>query len=131
MARRNKQKEAELLVKVEQAERELRDTRHGNDALCKAIAEATAILKDVAVHGGRAQKRWAEQIGPLPVSWADLSEEHQRRYTDFIDIAACQLTAANINTAAFLTTRGADLSVIADNTMHDLKQAKATVDALV
>jgi transcriptional regulator with XRE-family HTH domain len=131
MARRSKQKDAELLAKVEQAEGEIEATQPGFDALCGVLPQATTILDNIVVHGGRAQKRWNDQLGPLPVSWSALSSDQQNRYLDFIHIAACQLTAASINPSAFMTVRGAELKAIVENTRQDLEHATVTIDALI
>lgn len=131
MARRSKQKDAELLAEVESAELKIELSQPGFDALCGVLPEATQILDDVAVHGGRAHKRWADQLGALPVQWSALNSDQQRRYLDFVTIAACQLTAANINAGAFLAAQGVELKRIVDNTMQDLEQARLKIDALI
>jgi hypothetical protein len=64
------------------------------------IPAATSILEDIAVHGGRAPKRWPDRLNSLPVTWHDLETDQKDRYLDFVQIAACQLTVANINPGA-------------------------------
>jgi hypothetical protein len=131
IARRSKQKEAEILISVEEAEQYFDDTQRGFDDLCATLPKATKALEDIAVHGSRALSRWLREVGPFPTSWIHLSKEHRQRHEDFLRIAACQLTAARIQPAAFISLRDAPLEALTAITEQDLAYVQNQVDLLL
>jgi len=130
MARRNKQKEAELAEKLDAAEAELAATQTGFDALVEMLARATEVLDYIGLHAAHAQRRWSSQLRDRPLSWSKMTAEQQERYQEFLTIAGCQLTVASMNVGAFMAARGADLDDLVSATHEVLNHARSTVESL-
>ena len=114
--RRRKESAARLAA----AEEELARTQPNVDALSDAISRATELFEYVAMHAAHAVTRWRDQLDVGPLAWTGLSADQQRRYDDFVEIAAAQLTVATI-----------DLQELAVSTDDDLKRAVALADQIL
>ncbi|NPD06531.1 helix-turn-helix transcriptional regulator [Nocardioides sp. zg-1308] len=132
MSRRNKQKEREAHARLDAVEVELLVSERGYEALLDAIAGAADLLDYIATHAGHAQGRWSKDLGPdLPVEWADLTAAQRDQYDGFLSIAACQISVANLNFAAFSAVRDGDLDDLIRSTKENLTHARETVSNLV
>lgn len=49
-----------------------------------------------------------ESVGPPPRDWGELSDEDIRRYQEFVDISANQLTVATIDVTKLMSSRGGE-----------------------
>ena len=108
MAKRNRKQQQEFAAKLDEAEAELAATMPGLKALQNPRPRAAETLDYIATHAGHALNRWEDQLGPGSMTWDSLGEAVQRRYQDFIEIAAAQLAIVTINVQGLLTTRGSD-----------------------
>ncbi len=130
MKRRDRQQEADLLEKLEQAEAGIAGGQRGFDALVDVLPRRTEILDYIAVHASHAFKKWRADLAPRPIAWLDMTPEQQRRYGDFITIAGCQLSVATINIEEFMTTDGEQLDCLVEAANEVLTHAAKTVEAL-
>ena len=60
-----------------------------------------------------------------------MSHDDKKRYQEFIDISASQLTVVTVNVQGLMVSRGEDRDVLIEFADEVLKQAQATVEALV
>ena len=65
------------------------------------------------------------------MTWGSLGQAEQRRYQDFVDIAAAQLAIVTINVQGLLTTRGSDQDQLIQLADEVLTQSQDAVTALV
>jgi transcriptional regulator with XRE-family HTH domain len=131
LARRSKQKEAELAEKLGKAEAGLSATHTGFDALVDVLPRATRVLDYIGVHASHAQSRWTSQLPEPPLEWSKISEDQKQRYKDFRTIAGCQLNVARIDFGAFMSAGAEDLGALIAGTAEVLNHARTTVEALV
>jgi len=131
MARRNKQKDAELRDKLDLAEAQMAATAQGFEALAQTLARATQTLTYIGVHAAHAQQRWSDGLGERPAAWARMTEDQKRAYQDFITIAGCQLSVARIPVEAFLSTLDDNLNNLIVGINEVLSHADRTVRQLV
>ncbi|ROR92585.1 helix-turn-helix domain-containing protein [Nocardioides aurantiacus] len=132
VSRRNKQKELELNLKIDEAEAELERMLAGYEAMVTAIEDATRILEYIALHAGHAQERWRRSLSTTEAArWADLTRREQSEYSDFLRIAACQIAVANVNFGAFLAVDGSELEALKKGATESLAFAQDLVEELV
>lgn len=131
MAKRTRKRQMEIAAKLDQAEVELAASRPGVQALQDILPRATQTLDYIATHGGHALHRWADHLGAGSMAWDALDPAEQRRYQDFIDIAAAQLTLVTINVQGVLTTRGDDQAQLIRLADEVLTQSQAAIEARV
>lgn len=130
MAKRTRRRQQERAAQLAAAEAELAATTPGVEALTELLPRASASLEYIATHAGHALGRWADQLGPGPMTWEALGPEGQRRYAEFVEIAAAQVAIVTINVQGLLTTRGrdqAELIELADRVLtrsHDAVTAR-------
>lgn len=130
MAKRTRRRQQERAAQLAAAEAELAATTPGVEALAELLPRASAGLEYIATHAGHALGRWADQLGPGPTTWEALGPEGQRRYAEFVEIAAAQVAIVTINVQGLLTTRGrdqAELIELADRVLtrsHDAVTAR-------
>ena len=103
LRRRNKAVEEKLI----EAEKQMRGSRPGYEALTDMLRKSSSILETIELHGTRALERWRaalpfpDQTGPRP-SWDQLSDQQRRRDHDFTTIAACHLSILAIDPKVFI-----------------------------
>jgi hypothetical protein len=131
MVRRNRKQQQELSAKLDKAEEEIAETRRGFEAFADILPRATTTLDYIAVHGGHALKRWEGRLGARPLDWDSMSPDEQRRYLDFIEIAASQLSVVTINVQDLMASRGEDREKLIEFAEEVLKQAQSTIESLV
>jgi transcriptional regulator with XRE-family HTH domain len=88
------------------AEAQIDEIQPGLEAMQDLVPRATKIFDYIALHASHALGRWESQVGPAPRSWSSLSKDQQKRYYDFVEIAAAQLAIATSSLDDLLTTRG-------------------------
>lgn len=130
VAKRNRKQQEELKAKVAEAEAALDATRPGFEALVRLLPLATSTLEYIAVHAGHALTRWERHLGNPPHDWNAMTDEDQRQYQEFIDIAGAQIAVATIDFNSLATPgKGQqDLINLADEI---LTHARSTVEARV
>ena len=131
MVKRNRKQQQEFAEKLDVAEAELALTRPGVKALEDILPRATQALDYIATHAGHALTRWEADLGEGPRTWGSLGHDGQRRYQDFIDIAAAQLAIVTINVQGLLTTSGSERDSLVQLADEVLTQAQAAVNAHV
>ncbi len=132
MTRRNQKQEAAVHDKLDQVDAEIAETQPGFDNLTQALTRATEILDYTSVHGAHALKRWLAGLPTTrPVAWEEMTPAQQQRYHDFIAIAGCQVTVANLNFGEHLTARDEQLAHLVRVTDELLTQAMETIETLV
>lgn len=131
MVRRNRKQQLELLEKLNEAEDKLDSTRRGLEACTDFLPRAASVLDYIAVHAGHAIARWESALAPRPLKWERLSDDQQRRYAEFIEIAAAQLSVATINFQDLMTLQGEALEDQIQLADEVLNQAQAKVESLV
>ena len=131
MARRSRKQQQEFAEQLDEAEAELTATRPGFKAIQDVLPRATETLDYVATHAGHALNRWDDQLGQGTMTWGSLGQAEQRRYQDFVDIAAAQLAIVTINVQGLLTTRGSDQDQLIQLADEVLTQSQDAVTALV
>jgi len=119
-AARNRKRQLELAAEADEVAAAMTSTQPGILAVRELAPRATEVLDYIAIHAGHALARWEAQIGPGPVEWNSLSPELQRRYEDFVEITAAQLTVATVSPSGLMILRG-----------EDLERAKAMADQLL
>lgn len=131
MAKRNRKQRREFAAQLDDAAAELVATRPGIDALREALPRATKTLDYIATHAGHALSRWEDQLGSGTMTWDSLRPADKRRYQDFVDIAAVQVTIATFNFQGLLITRGRDRDELVEFAEKVLTQSQETVQAVV
>ena len=131
MVKRTRKQQLELGEKLGVAEAELARSRPGIKALRNILPQATEALDYIATHAGHALIRWEADLGEGPRTWDSLGQDGQRRYQDFIDIAAAQLAIVTINAQGILTTSGSERDSLVQLADEVLTQAQAAVNAHV
>lgn len=131
--KRSRKQRQETLEKLDQAERELNETRINFDALCDVLRNATTVLGHIAIHAGRAFTRWQTSLGALPVEveWDHMSQDNQEKYQNFMAIAACQISVATINVQELMASRDPKRAELIEYNDEILSQAQTTVERLV
>lgn len=110
----------ESAARLAAAEDDLARTQPNVDALADVIPRATELFEYVALHAAHAVTRWHDQLGFGLLAWTSLGTDEQRRYDDFIEIAAAHLAVATI-----------DLQELAESTDENLKRAVALADQIL
>jgi len=90
------------------------------------LARATELLGYIAVYGSHAQRRWQAQLPRSPLRWSDLSQDQQRQYKAFVEVAACQVWVDSINMTELLAAQRdqqARLIQVADDILTLAQQA--------
>jgi transcriptional regulator with XRE-family HTH domain len=131
LARRSRRQNDQLRMELDQAEANLVATERGFDAVMDILTRATEILGYIAVHASHAQQRWQAQLPESPIDWSDLSQDQQRQYDAFVEVAGRQVLVDSINMTELLTAKGeqqARLIQVADDI---LTLAKHDVELLV
>ncbi|MBS4753244.1 helix-turn-helix transcriptional regulator [Nocardioides sp. zg-ZUI104] len=133
MVRRNRKKQAELEVTLEEAESEIAESQPGFDAMIDLMGQAADILDDIAVHGSRAYQRWATSLPPRPTQWPAMSEPQQDRYLDLIQVAGAQLliSTASMRFTLLMSARGDDLEALVRACEEQLGESRRVVDARI
>lgn len=131
MRRRSKEKERELLRRVEKAEDDLRYTQRGYDAMLETIDAVSSIVEHIAVHGGRRMQRWHADLPALPTTWEELTEDQRLGFESLLRVAACQLTVTSIDAGSFLTLRGKALADHVERSQGLLAAARAEAERYV
>lgn len=132
MVRRSRAQEAKLLEQVTLAEAELRDTRENYKALVELVSGATKVLDDLQVHAARSVQRWTRTIPDGPVDWTTLSSEQKSRYQDFVTLAGCQLSVANLPFDQIMGTQEAtDLDEVRLRFERTIETAQDQIDDIV
>ena len=91
----------------------------------------SAGLDYIAVHAGHALKRWETELGARRLDWASMEEGERRRYQNFIDISASQLSLVTINVQELMASRDDDRERLIELADQVLNQSLAAVEALV
>jgi transcriptional regulator with XRE-family HTH domain len=131
LARRSRRQNDRLRIELDQAEANLVATQRGFDAVMDILARATEPLSYIAIHASHAHRRWQAQLPAGPIHWSDLSEDQQRQYRAFVEVAACQVCVDSINMTELLSAPGeqqARLIQVADDI---LTLARHEVEILV
>ena len=102
LARRSRRQNDRLRIELDQAEANLVATQRGFDAVMEILARATEPLGYIAVHASHAHRRWQSQLPASPIHWSDLSDDQQRQYHAFVEVAACQVCVDSINMTELL-----------------------------
>ncbi len=102
LARRSRRQNDRLRIELDQAEANLVATQRGFDAVMDILARATEPLGYIAVHASHAHRRWQAQLPASPIHWSDLSDDQQRQYHAFVEVAACQVCVDSINMTELL-----------------------------
>jgi transcriptional regulator with XRE-family HTH domain len=110
----------ESAARLAAAEDDLARTQPNVDALADIIPKATELFEYVALHAAHAVARWRDQLGGGSLAWDSLSPDQQRRYDDFVEIAAAHLAVATI-----------DLQELAGSTDENLERAVALADQIL
>lgn len=131
MAKRNRRQQQELAVKLDEAEAELAATSPGVIALSNLLPRATKTLDYIATHAGHALTRWEDQLGSGSRTWDSLGQAGQRRYLDFTEIAAAQVTIVMMNVQGLVTTRGTDQDRLIELADEELTKSQEVVEARV
>jgi transcriptional regulator with XRE-family HTH domain len=131
MVRRNRKQQQELIARLDEAEDKLDSTRMGFKACTDILPRATKTLDYIAVHAGHAVARWESGLAPRPLEWDSMSDDAKRRYQDFIDVAASQLSVVTINVQDLMTLEAEKLPERIRLADEVLKQAQAKIDSLV
>jgi uncharacterized glyoxalase superfamily metalloenzyme YdcJ len=130
MVKRNRKQRQEFDAQLGEAEARLVATRPGIEALQDILPRAAVTLDYIATHAGHAVNRWEDQFGSGRVAWDSLGQAEQRRYQDFVEIAAAQIAIVNFNFEGLLITNGSDqdqLIQLADEVLtqsHDIVKAR-------
>jgi len=114
MTRRNRKQEAELKARLDEAEAEIAASQRGFDASADVLTRAIILLKDVAGYGRFAVVPWGRQLPPFPIPWCDMTHAQQRHYTNFIEVAGCQMSVVSINVGELMTSRDEQLDTLAE-----------------
>lgn len=131
MTRRNRNQEAALRERLDEAEVGIASAQRGFDALVDVLTRATEILNYIAVHASHAFKKWRTDLAPRPIAWPEMTPEQRQRYQDFITIAGCQLSVVSIGVDELMTTEGEQLEHLIEVANEVLTRAVKTVEALV
>ena len=102
LARRSRRQNDRLRIELDQAEANLVATQRGFDAVMDILTRATEPLGYIAVHASHAHRRWQSQLPASPIHWSDLSDDQQRQYHAFVEVAACQVCVDSINMTELL-----------------------------
>ena len=125
LARRSRRQNDQLRMELDQAEANLAATERGFDAVMDVLTRATEILGYIAVHASHAEQRWHVKLPQSPILWSDLSQDQQRRYEAFVDVAGLQVLVDSINMTELLAADGeqqARLIHVADDILTIAKQ---------
>jgi hypothetical protein len=125
LARRSRLQNDLLRLELDQAEANLTATQPGFDAVLDILARATELLGYIAIHASHAQHRWHAQLPTSPIRWSDLSQDQQRQYRAFVEVAACQVVVDSINMTELLAAQGeqqATLIQVADDILTITRQ---------
>ena len=106
LARRSRRQNDQLRTELDQAEANLAATERGFDAVMDVLTRATEILDYIAVHASHALQRWRAQLPGSPIEWSDLSQDQQRQYEAFVEVAGRQVLVDSINMTELLTADG-------------------------
>jgi transcriptional regulator with XRE-family HTH domain len=131
LARRSRRQNDQLRMELDLAEANLAATDRGFDAVMDVLTRATEILGYIAVHASHAQQRWEAHLPESPIDWSDLSQDQQRQYEAFVEVAGRQVLVDSINMTELLTAdleQQARLIHVADDI---LTLAKHDVELLV
>lgn len=131
MVRRNRKQQQELIARLDEAEQKLDLTRAGFEACTDILPRATKTLDYVAVHAGHAVARWESRLAPRPLEWNSMSDDDKRRYRDFIDVAASQLSVVTINVQELMTLPAEKLEEQVQLADEVLRQAQDKIGSLV
>lgn len=131
MVKRNRKQQQELAARLDEAEAEIAATQRGFDALVEVIPRATNTLDYIAIHASHALSRWATRLETGPMVWEELGVDEQRRYQDFIEIAASQLAIVTINVQDLMALRGDEREQLINFADEVLNQAQNVVETLV
>ena len=131
MAKRNRKQRQEFAAQLDEAEARLAATRPGIEALQNTLPRAAETLDYIATHAGHALNRWEDQLGSGSMTWDSLGQTGQRRYQDFIEIAAAQVMIVTLNFPGLLITRGSDQDELIQLADEVLTQSEDVVKARV
>jgi transcriptional regulator with XRE-family HTH domain len=131
MVKRNRKQQQQLTEQLNEADAEIAATQRSFDALVDILPRATETLDYIAVHASHALKRWEVRLGPRPLDWDSMCPDEKKRYQDFIDISASQLSVATINVQGLMARRGEDREKLIEVADEILKQAQSTIESLV
>lgn len=128
---RSQKKRRELAQRLAEADAELHASRRGYDAVIELLPQATQVLDYIATHASHALRRWNIQFEQGPLHWDTFDDADRRRYQDFIEVAAAQLSVETIDVEGIMTSGGDErehLILFADEV---LTQARNVVQTLV
>jgi hypothetical protein len=106
LARRSRRQNDQLRIELDQAEANLAATERGFGAVMDILDRAAEPLNYIAIHASHAQIRWQSQLPAGPIRWSDLTENQQRQYDAFVEVAACQVCVDSINMTELLAGPG-------------------------
>lgn len=129
--RRSKRQRAELLTQLDEADRQLEETRGGYEQFCRLVPRATKTLDYIAVHATHALRRWESRLPTRPTSWSDLQEPERRQYMDFVAIAASQFSIVMLHLDDLMVAQGEQHQLHVALIDELLTQAAARVRELV
>jgi hypothetical protein len=129
--RRTKSEEERLRSEVASAEEALDESQAGFSALVGTLEEATEIVAYLALHASHALSRWRSTLPPEPRHWDDMSEGAQRRYGEFLTLAACLLSISRIDLSALMTATPDQLERMTTEIDDTLTYASRTAKELV
>jgi transcriptional regulator with XRE-family HTH domain len=130
MVKRNRKQRQEFDAQLREAEAQLVATKPGIEALQDILPRAVVTLDYIATHAGHAVHRWEDRFGSGSMAWNSLGQAEQRRYQDFVEIAAAQIAIVNFNYEGLLITSDSDrdqLIQLADELLtqsHDIVKAR-------
>jgi len=125
LARRSRRQNDQLRMELDRAEAGLAATERGFDAVMDVLTRATETLGYIAVHASHAQQRWHAHLPESPIHWSDLSQDQQRQYEVFVEVAGRQVLVDSINMTELLAADGeqqARLLHVADDILTIAKQ---------
>lgn len=104
LAKQRSRQQRELAAKLDELEDALSLGDRGVRALEDLMPQATELLGYIAVHATHALGRWEARIGEGELVMEALSEDDQRSYQDFVEIAAAQLAVEAIDFQDMMTS---------------------------
>jgi hypothetical protein len=130
-AMRSRLQRQEFAKVLDDLDTEINASQRGVDALIDVLGRSTSVLDEIAVHGGRAIKKWTAQLGPEPGAWDALAPAEQERYQDFVQIADCLLEVVAISTPDLVQTRGDERESLIEVADTVLNRAEEIIGSLL
>ena len=130
-AMRSRLQRQEFARVLDDLDSEINASQRGVDALIDVLGRSTSVLDEIAVHGGRAIKKWTAQLGPEPRAWDALAPAEQERYQDFVQIADCLLEGVAISTPDLVQTRGDERESLIEVADTVLNRAEEIIGSLL